>query len=485
MSTLSKSRRKKAAAKKRKNAKSGAPKKKSTKATATAKRDYRKHPKFIRDPIHDIIKVEDERILKILNSEPMQRLKRIKQLGMASVVYPGADHSRFSHSLGVYHLAARLLRQLKVTDKTHRLIVKLAALLHDIGHGPFSHLFEAAMKDYKYLHYDKHEEWSKRIILEHSDLKRVVPQKVRRSICDVISGTFRPSYLNTIVSSQLDVDRFDYMLRDSYMTGVHYGKFDLNWMIRNLSRLQVRVRNEDGRLLRKSVEHIVVDATRGMSCLEDYFIGNFYLYGHVCYHKTVQAAEVLMIKIIHRALICAANRDIKTDFHPVLASIALQKKLNVDEYLQLDDSILMSWLHYWSRESKDSILKDLSQRYLSRNLLKPIWASDIPRNKYRKVHKDLSDLVEGNGFEASYYLAESVPERSAYNNLFFLMEKKKLWDEVYFVDSKGVPRQFTSISDAEYRVSEMIKNLKMDEIYLFVPPELGAQAKEIVKGYRA
>lgn len=234
--------------------------------------------KFIRDPIHDLIRIDSPTILRLLDAEPMQRLKSIRQLGSASVVYPGAEHSRFAHSLGAYHLAGRMLNQLSVKNKRDKLVVAIAALLHDTGHGPFSHLFEAALKEASYEHYQSHEWWSKKIIMEHPQVKRVLGKEdrnLRRDVKDVISNAFQPLYLSSIVSSQMDVDRFDYMLRDSHMTGVHYGKFDLSWMLRNLSIKTFTEYDIDKQPHR--VKRIVVDARRGLSSLESYLHGLFYL----------------------------------------------------------------------------------------------------------------------------------------------------------------------------------------------------------------
>lgn len=185
-------------------------------------------PKIIRDPIHDIISLEDndtdKLVLDLIDAKEFQRLRRIKQLGMCDLVFPGANHSRLSHSIGAMHIAAKVLDRMdrfrnEKLKPEERVIVILAALLHDIGHGPFSHSFERVMDT-------DHEAWTRKIIVDDSteinqklkDFDELLPQRLANFL-EGVPVEEVPPVLSQIVSSQLDVDRFDYLLRDSHATG--------------------------------------------------------------------------------------------------------------------------------------------------------------------------------------------------------------------------------------------------------------------------
>jgi HD superfamily phosphohydrolase len=199
--------------------------------------------KVFRDPIHDLIYLgpEDRWILDLIDTKEFQRLRRIRQLGLAHFAYPGAEHSRFTHSLGVFNFARRMIRKLQLRhslDETilndleaHERTIKAAALLHDLGHGPFSHVFERVLTEVC-KNAMKHDEWSCRILRdEQTEVhQKLVEHNVDiESVCGLISDSAEPPrepYRKDIVSSQLDADRMDYLLRDSWMTGSKYGRFD-------------------------------------------------------------------------------------------------------------------------------------------------------------------------------------------------------------------------------------------------------------------
>ncbi|MCL4552968.1 MAG: HD domain-containing protein [Candidatus Marsarchaeota archaeon] len=244
--------------------------------------------KFIRDPIHDLIRIRPENrfIMDLIGTGPMQRLRRIAQLGLARLVYPGAEHSRFTHSIGVFHLAERVMNQLEEESERpifegHREAVLAAALLHDVGHGPFSHIFEKISKRLGLATAVKHEAWTSRVITENDEIARILSERsIVEQVGQILSKIYSPHYVMAIISSQLDVDRFDYLLRDSYMTGTHYGEFDLEWMLRTLAVRKVRVPG-DGSGMGSEIETVVVDGRRGLSGLEEYLLGRHYMYQHV------------------------------------------------------------------------------------------------------------------------------------------------------------------------------------------------------------
>src|SRR3954469_10590405 len=192
--------------------------------------------KIIRDPVHDVIVLRTDRSLeallfRLLNVPQVQRLRRVRQLGLASLAYPGADHSRYSHSLGVMETARKMinrLRSLVMIDPRKEALCLVSALLHDLGHGPFSHVFERISGFH-------HEEITRQIIEdENGDAHRLLAEfdsQMPANVTAMLQGQPRRSFYNDILASQLDADRFDYLLRDSLMTGSQYGGFDLSWLV--------------------------------------------------------------------------------------------------------------------------------------------------------------------------------------------------------------------------------------------------------------
>lgn len=210
-------------------------------------------PKVFRDPIHNLIRLgpEDRWVLDLIDTKEFQRLRRIRQLGLAHFVYPGAEHTRFTHSLGVFNFARRIIQQLLQrheadTDLCRELreestIIKAAALLHDVGHGPFSHVFERVFAEEE-SGLKEHDDWTCDILRDpsteiHKVLAKVCPDRID-DVCSLISDSGpvrRDLYVKDIVSSQLDADRMDYLLRDSLMTGSRYGQYDSEWVLNALA----------------------------------------------------------------------------------------------------------------------------------------------------------------------------------------------------------------------------------------------------------
>ncbi len=195
--------------------------------------------KRLRDPVHDLIVFDDgpvdQTAWSLIDAPEFQRLRRIRQLGFSEFVYPSATHTRFSHSIGVFHNARRLLATVKrklgtAYDEERAAIAALAALLHDVGHGPFSHTFESI--DKKLLRAKKHESWSAEIIEGDNEIGRTLRHLGRKfpsEISLMLKASEPADIYASVVSSQFDADRLDYLVRDRYMTGVEIGRFDVNW----------------------------------------------------------------------------------------------------------------------------------------------------------------------------------------------------------------------------------------------------------------
>src|ERR687894_257710 len=249
--------------------------------------------RIYRDPVHNIIRLqtdsdEGELMMRLIDAAEFQRLRRIKQLGLGLYTYQGAEHSRFTHSLGAFHLMTRVLDRLseKYSIKpADRVAARAAALLHDVGHGSFSHVMEKVLNFH-------HERWTVEVILNESseigELLRSHSHDLPAKVASIIEGKFQPSALAQLVSSQLDVDRMDYLLRDSLMTGAKYGIYDLEWIINALA-----VDEENDR---------IYVAARGLYAVEEYLQARYYMFRQVYFHRTLRSAEAVLRSTLRRAL---------------------------------------------------------------------------------------------------------------------------------------------------------------------------------------
>jgi uncharacterized protein len=308
----------------------------------------------ITDPIHKFIRFTDLE-KKIIDSSVFQRLRRIKQLAGAHLVYPAAQHSRFEHSLGTMHvagLAGEHLFSLGVIDKESIQELRVASLLHDIGHGPFSHLFEEALK---VTSTKNHETIGAEIICK-TELNDILSGfgYSAKAISEISFGNSRVKFKNEIISGSLSADLMDYLPRDGFFTGVEYGKVDYNRIISSF-----RVTDN---------ESLALDISSFYS-FESMMVSRFEMFRAVYFHKTVRSAEVMLL---HSILLSSEELN--------LASLSL------DEYLRLtDDSIL--WMISSSQNNK--IAKEMISNYLERKLLKCVYERFIrKRDNYSKLNRD-------------------------------------------------------------------------------------------------
>lgn len=320
--------------------------------------------KLFRDPVHNIIgwNIEDEveaRIFELISSRTVQRLRRIRQLGFAHLVYHGAEHSRFAHSLGVVHVARRILNALEIQDEDLRFEVLAASILHDVGHGPFSHAIEKVTG----IH---HETYTQRLVLD-SDLTRILesvdhkmPERVARYYGP--RGDFAPEHqvFLDIVSSQLDADRLDYILRDGLTTGVKIGVYDFE---RILSMFEI---HRDGDQTRLAVNY------RAREAVEGYLIARFHMFKQVYLHKTVRSAEKMLEAVLRRAHdLLKDGHEFSAPLEAHLASLLSGSVLDAQDYVWLDDTDIWVALKKW-RDDKDPILSELASSLLDRKLFKTI-----------------------------------------------------------------------------------------------------------------
>ena len=352
--------------------------------------------KVLKDPVHSYIHIHYEVIWNCLDSKEFQRLRRIRQLGGDFQVYPTAEHSRFSHSLGVYEIVRRMVTEIKSLcvelTEYEKVCVMLAGLLHDVGHGPFSHAFEHVTNH-------SHEEYTAKIILGNTELNailRAVSEKLPQDIVSIIQHTHENDILNQIVSGQLDADRMDYLLRDSYFTATSYGQFDLERILRTM-----RVRKTpEGRKV------IVVKYT-GIHSVEDYIMARYQMYWQVYYHPVARSYEAVFIQLFNRLKdIFKGDKDYFEDMK-VLIPFLEKSEVSVGEYFKLDENSLL-YCCALIQDKEDKIAADLAKRLQNRKLFEYV---DYNEENLAQI----KNMLKGNGLDERYYLRIENIEASVYS----------------------------------------------------------------------
>jgi len=359
---------------------------------------------ILRDPVHGLLSFDSavERIVpQLLEARELQRLRRIRCLGAASLAFPGAEHSRFAHALGSAHVMKRYLARVsrlahdlrardRVDDDTAR-IALAAALLHDLGHGPYSHTFEAVVPGAL-----PHEDWSSRILLDpqtdvHAILRTIDPT-APAAVERLIHGEHPIEHLARAVSGTFDVDRCDYLLRDSHMTGVRYGLLDLDWLLTAL-RLDIPPGATAARL--------TVDGEKGLTAVEGFFLGRLYMYRQVYLHKAVRAAEAVLRALFRRL----ARIGPQPGTPPALAKLIAGESIDTAQYLDLDDHALEAAIRAWC-DSRDPLLAELAARLRARRLFKTIRLhKDVP---VREARARLQEVLEAAGTPAELATIDRV-----------------------------------------------------------------------------
>ena len=352
--------------------------------------------KVLKDPVHSYIHIHYEVIWNCLDSKEFQRLRRIRQLGGDFQVYPTAEHSRFSHSLGVYEIVRRMVTEVKTLcaelTEYEKVCVMLAGLLHDVGHGPFSHAFEHVTNH-------SHEEYTAKIILGDTELNsilRAVSKKMPEDIVSIIQHTHENDILNQIVSGQLDADRMDYLLRDSYFTATSYGQFDLERILRTM-----RVRKtSEGRKV------IVVKHT-GIHSVEDYIMARYQMYWQVYYHPVARSYEAVFIQLFNR--LKDIFKDSKDYFEDMKVLIPFLEKAEVseEEYFRLDENSLL-YCCALIQDKGDVIAADLAKRLQNRKLFEYV-------NYNEENLAQIQNMLRENGHDEQYYLRIENIEASVYS----------------------------------------------------------------------
>ncbi len=433
--------------------------------------------KIFRDPLYNYISIDRKRdgwLLDLLDARELQRLRRIHQLGVSYLTYPGADHNRLAHSLGVVHLMQQALNHLKTQyDDEHfnrgRAPLMAAALIHDVGHGPFSHLFEPCLGI-------DHEIWSKRILLcEDKDMRvnkvlKNVDRALPKTLAELIDkdNYDHPSWMKYLLSSQLDMDRLDYLRRDSLFTGAGYGHFDFYRLLNTFEILQDGDGNRE-----------IVWGEKSMLAIEEYIFARYYMYQNVYLHKTTRGFEKMLEALWRRGKSLHDNGQ-DAALVPVLRDFWSAKEPTVQQYLAIEEFTVLQQIQNWMTHA-DKPLGDLARRFLGRErfaMIEPPPAKDELAPSSAAWEKALLELVKSKPeFDPPemYCLKDQV--KAKYNRPYF-PEKE--------ADEQSVKNAIRLMIDNKpVEISTLLERLKpltqepVDRVRYYIPKDLHDAAKKL------
>lgn len=344
------------------------------------------------DPLHGAIALSGSQpvetlIIRLIDTPAFQRLRRIRQLGPASLTFHGAETSRFTHSVGVMAVARRAFHRLALAYpqlQNHRATVLCAALMHDIGHGPFSHTAEEIFGS-------NHEHWTLRILREFAPIRQLLDD-FHPDLLTCIEQVYQKSHpvplVWQMVSSQLDCDRLDYLMRDSYFTGASYGKIDLDRILLAMGYDPV-------------TQQLVV-ARKGMAAVEHYLIVRYFMYAQIYNHPKNIAATWILQQAFNRARLLLKDGKLPAD-ETVTAWLTQDcHQLSLQQYLTADDTVFTYHLHRW-RDHPDPILADFCRRYLDRDLFKALEVTHLSETARRSLLDKIHQILMNTGLEPTYY----------------------------------------------------------------------------------
>ncbi len=358
--------------------------------------------KIINDPVFGFVNIPDEFIYELIRHPYLQRLSRIKQLGMASFVYPGAQHTRFHHTIGAMYLMDVALRNLR--DKGHEISKEeyrgalAAILMHDIGHAPFSHVLENRLAEN----------------VHHEEISLLLMQKINEekkgalaTAIEIFNDTYSKKFLHQLVSGQLDVDRLDYLQRDSFFTGVSEGNIGAARIMKMLDVID---------------DKLVVES-KGIYSIENFLMSRRFMYWQVYLHKTAVASEIMLRNTLNRAKFL--SRQGKELFASPALQFFLQQEITLDDffrnpqtvkhYIDLDDNDIWTSLKVW-KSHPDKVLSILSNGMVNRNLFK-IQITNAPQPKAKK-QEFIDKFRQKYGIseeEAGYFVSSDSLATDMYN----------------------------------------------------------------------
>jgi uncharacterized protein len=409
------------------------------------------------DPIHGAISLRGDDpvealLIDLIDTPEFQRLRRIRQLDVAALTFHGAEGSRFTHSLGVLEVARRVVDRLIPRYPMlapFRGVALCAALLHDIGHGPFSHASEHI------FHYD-HELWTQKIIHGETKVAQLLAEhdpKLIPQLQQVLGKTHPVLALTQLVSGQLDCDRLDYLLRDSYFTGAQYGHLDLDRILNALD-------------YDPSSQMLVLKDRKRMVAIEHYLVVRHFMYSQVYYHPKNMAARFILQQALGLARKHAQTGELEAD--EVMRAWLLQPvaDLPLTTYLANDDTVVSYHLHRW-RHHSDPILRDLSRRFLDRDLFKVAEVSNLEDVHCQYILNRVRTALAEIGLPPQLYATIQGSQAKGYT----------LYEQGIFLRDNG---ELIEIANA----SPLVRSLMQPETHtwLVYPREIEAEVQKLLKG---
>ncbi len=454
--------------------------------------------KTIRDSVHGDIFIS-KKFLAIIDTPEFQRLRRINQLSVSNIIFPGAEHTRFSHSIGTYYVMQKIVEHFKpimqsINLELHERDINLAfaaALLHDIGHGPFSHTFEKLIPDM-----DGHEQWSIRIITDKdSNINKVLKEKFDEdfpnNLADIIrkeksvkeQGFRHQDYkeidlffiLSALISSQLDADRMDYLLRDTKYTGAIFGNIDIERIINSMT-LTVDENNN----------YVVCVMDKFLTDIENYLLARYQMYKEIYYHGVVCEMEAIVRKIFERAYEIIENGDgyIQDTMPKPLLGLFANKNISLQDYLLLDDHILLSTFSKWM-EAEDSVLRKLCSCIINRQKYSKVKILNGKEQDISEFKKELADVFYGydykvNDYDKEYFWIELTKKCDIYD------KEETIW----ILKNDGIIEDICNVSriiDKRLNGEKTMTFIKYDILREMVGKEYGdsvvSDVKNLIKIY--
>ncbi len=392
--------------------------------------------KVLRDPVHGYIHVELKVVWDVLNSAWFQRLRRIRQLGGAVVVYHCAEHTRFEHSLGVYEIVRRMVTEVpdlnRELNEKEKVTVMLAGMLHDIGHGPYSHAFEGITNT-------SHEVYTCRIIEENTEITKILENAcpgLAKDVADVIRHESANPILSQLISSQLDADRFDYLIRDAYFTGTKYGEFDMERILRTM-------RVENGRVVVKE---------SGVYAVENYIMARYHMYWQVYYHPVARSYECILHMAFKR-LKDLGPKKVDPCVIPLFLPIIKGQEIPLDTYFDLDE---YSCAYGFAQlvHHKDQIVADLARRIRDRDLFE--YADSTP-----SFNRKMRNTLKKAGYDLDYYWGRDEVSQNPYKPY-----SGEFSGSIWVRMKDGSTRELSNASNIVY---SLIHGPKNDDNKVFFP----------------
>lgn len=390
------------------------------------------HTTVFSDPLYGYIQIENPIILELINTAYFQRLRRIKQLSGVAMVFHCGEHSRFSHSLGVYELARRytMLKPIEASlDRRSQTLLLVSSLLHDIGHGPYSHDFEVVFGS-------NHEKIGAKIIVEDEEIRAILDKidfDFANDVQNIILKNGKYPLIEEIISSQIDIDRLDYLRRDSYFTGTSYGLVDLDKIMRSIAV-------KDNQIVYKET---------GLNAIEDFLISRHHMYSQIYYHVSGRSYEFILGKIYQRIFdLIKMNYQFTEDID--LLKKVMDNPMDIKAYLTIDDFYINGLINSFTR-GEDEILKTLSIDFLNRN----IWSY---------IDDSLENEVLINKIKDEFNLDE-VKYYTGFRDVRKTEQKSSVYDdkkEILILTKKEEIKPLST-------VSKIIKNL--EDVYAISEPK--------------